>query len=276
MIVRENIEFQRGEDPKKMMGLGKEPYKKYAVSNLILVLNFNDQVFNNMQRVFKNTWDNIYFLGDDWLLRDNETFKNTIYSLIKHGDLIKEHTHKRHYTGGKVSYRLYQTPSGKLLVLNDSFEGYFGDLSVAASLRVDQLKELNERIAERLRESVEFRRGKDPRQSMNIGLISKIKNAVPKIMELDNKALITDSFPPNIHFIRVTFDRFEIHFFSNDFYDEEGNPIDKGDYAQELVNGAGIKDCFYPKLEVNGWTADFYIKDQFKRYFSPGEYESGR
>jgi hypothetical protein len=125
-----------------------------------------------------------------------------------------------------------------------------------------------------VRENIEFQRGKDPKQTMGIGLVSRIKNAVKNIMELDSKALITDSFPPNIHFIRIVFDKFEIHFFSNDFYDEEGNPIDKGDYARELVRGAGIMDVFYPKQEVNDWTIRFYIKDQFKRYFSPGEYES--
>jgi hypothetical protein len=125
-----------------------------------------------------------------------------------------------------------------------------------------------------VRENIEFQRGRDPKQTMGIGIVPKIKNSVNKIMELDNKALITDANPPNIHFIRITFDRFEIHFFSNDFYDLEGNPIDKGDYAQELIDGAGIKECFYPKPEVNGWTINFYIKDQFKKYFSPGEYES--
>ena len=161
MIVRESINFERGQSPMKAMSIGKEAYEKFTLGRMILALAMQDSIINNItNRFFKLSWDNIYWLGTDWLLRENPQYENQIINLVERGKLIKKHSHLRHYTGAKALYEFYETEVGKILLVKDSFTEYFGTLSVAGYLRIDQVPELREKI----RESVSFQRGMSDRE----------------------------------------------------------------------------------------------------------------
>lgn len=161
MIVRESINFERGQSPIKAMGIGREPYEKFTLSKMIMALAMQDSIINNItNRFFKISWDNIYWLGTDWLLRENPQYENQIINLVENGKLIKKHSHLRHYTGAKALYEFFETEAGKILLVKDSFTEYFGTLAVAAYLRIDQVPELREKI----QESVNFQRGMSDRE----------------------------------------------------------------------------------------------------------------
>jgi len=138
-----------------------------------------------------------------------------------------------------------------------------------------------------------FSEDSDPISDMNIGMIGMIENAIKFIFEEDRKHKLTTNTTTegNIYDINVTNSvknaylvgtYFKIHFYSGKMFDDtkfykNGKPriLNRKQYAIELVEKAGISECFY---EVDyafhrHWIIDFKIKPEYRKYFKPGWYK---
>jgi hypothetical protein len=184
-FVSESIDFQRGQDPKKTMGLGaRSILEKRRLGATMPPEKISPQItrmWNHIQEDLGEKLSDIYILGND---RD-EIPDYIIEKLSKHiGSPEAQKRTKIVHHGTGPYYHIYETPYGRVLRERvGEGEGYLNSYLVGyqTALNLDLPKHLSS-----VRESLEFERGKSPKEAMNIGIIAKIENVVNDDDELED------------------------------------------------------------------------------------------
>jgi len=176
-FVSESIDFQRGQDPKKTMGLGArsilEKRRLGATMPPEKISPHITRMWNHIQEDLGEKLSDIYILGND---RD-EIPDYIIEKLKKHiGSPEAQKRTKIVHHGTGPYYHIYETPYGRVLRERvGEGEGYLNSYLVGyqTALNLDLPKHLSS-----VRESLEFEREKSPKEAMNIGISAKIENVV--------------------------------------------------------------------------------------------------
>jgi hypothetical protein len=150
-IVRENIDFQRGLDPKQSMDLG--------LMNKWMSLKNGD-----LMRIRRD------FTTD----AENHLDDTKSYHYFKEGDLLDLNLGPNKYSDGCIGFSAY--------VENEKVRSGSDFFMWGTPLEFDQRLE----ILTGLRENIHFERGIDPKDSMKIGRVGErdIKRALDKLVEL--------------------------------------------------------------------------------------------
>jgi hypothetical protein len=135
-----------------------------------------------------------------------------------------------------------------------------------------------------------FHDSEDPINDMGIGILGNMENTIKGIIREDSKNhFIYGATGGNIHYIEITGavgrnqqaktgNYFVIHFYSDTLYSQterynNGEPkkINRKNYAIDLINNAGISECFYDVFTDYkiSWKVRFKIKEEYKKYFKP-------
>ena len=134
--VDENMEFQRGLDPKKGMGLGISRFAEYSLMNHYITQGIDRNAKSIMIHEMKLSKNKIFFLGDT---RDrNSEYIGRVYDYILNSDRTeeKEVLNGRGYVA-MISF--YDCPDGKgcLIEFNDHGE-FFGDFNLFTYFRTSE------------------------------------------------------------------------------------------------------------------------------------------
>ena len=131
-----------------------------------------------------------------------------------------------------------------------------------------------------VRENINFERGGDPKISIGIGLVDKIKRSIENIFIEDYKNLyIKSGIGGNVLSIGTSDKVFQIHFYSNNLVNPQtGLHVNRKNYAIELVTKAGIAELFDDvdyDYKVR-WHIKFKIKEEYREAFKKikGWYDS--
>lgn len=134
--VDENIEFQRGLDPKKVMDVGVSRFAEYSLMNHYISQGIDLAAKRIMIHEMKLSKNKIYFLGDT---RDsNSEYIGRVYDYILNSDRTEE---KEVLNGDRyvATISFYDCPDGKacLLEFNDHAE-LFGDFNLFSYLKTSE------------------------------------------------------------------------------------------------------------------------------------------
>lgn len=145
-VLKESLEFERGQDPKSSLGIGKKIYDPYFVENILDDL--NKKTLKSMKKIFEEK--EIYYLGDSNYHDQYISHFNRIYNLVINKDPFAEDIiETRTYEGRNGEFEEYDviavwdTPIGKIGCISEEERNlgdtWFGDLEAAINLRIDQL-----------------------------------------------------------------------------------------------------------------------------------------
>jgi hypothetical protein len=135
-----------------------------------------------------------------------------------------------------------------------------------------------------------FYDSEDPINDMGIGILGNMENTIKRIIKEDLKNQFIHGFRSgSIYYIEITSavgrnqqaktgNYFIIHFYSNTLFSpteryKNGEPkkINRKEYAIDLINNAGISECFsdvFTDYKIS-WKIRFKIKQEYKKYFKP-------
>jgi len=145
-FVYEKLDFERGQDPKSALGIGKKIYDPYLVEDVLDAL--GKKTLKSMKKIFGK--NEIYYLGDsDYHDQYISHFNRILDLLIDKPTFAEDKIKTRTYEGSYGEFEEYDviavwdTPIGKIGCISEE-EGnfgdtWFGDLEAAINLRIDQL-----------------------------------------------------------------------------------------------------------------------------------------
>ena len=183
--VEESVNFERGKDPKSSMEIGMEKdLKDYRLDNYFEKWGPYRETINSILRAFPGKiLGDLYVVGTSYA---SSIIQNRIEELESSGEIVDEWTSEG--TLGDENFTIYDTEQGILLKRHDPSmpaDSWFGGINMAFYLFNG---------LEMVGESVNFKRGKDPKDNMGIGLKEKIYqslldlNNVPGVLEMKVRA----------------------------------------------------------------------------------------
>lgn len=168
-IVRENIEFERGMDPKEGIGVGmKAKLKERSLKNLVGHLSNSKRIAAEIGGEFMYDIDleKIYLLtksGDVESNRKHPLFDEKMWKALE--PHLSEYNIKRtRSTGAGVDTTIYETPYGKVVREHNRLgvDLYWAEFDTYMGL-LNSLNDIN------VNEELEFERGRNPKKVMRIG-----------------------------------------------------------------------------------------------------------
>jgi len=260
--VYESYNFQRGEDPLKSVGLGKEGIR---------------------QRILAET---------KWDIDFNQDKVVDVYEYGGFPIVIIKLEYEKYYQDKTPKPNFYAISHKNVTYFNTDHLKQFKSPGWARrdiEQRIDYLNELR-KIGARVRgvkESANFERGIDPKQTMGLGLPAVVEKIPEKIYREDKKNQFPSRGSKMIHkgaiaavyFSTPDFrgedpcDNLLIKFYLSDY---DGELVDEAkiEYAKKIVMDAGIS-YFFEDIDDTWWddsspgtNVGFKIKDRFRKYFS--------
>jgi hypothetical protein len=266
-LIREHIneKFTEDSDPIHDMGIGIFVKRDFNSKE-----EFYDFLANNITHILKlNKLPKVFILATDSY--------SSCSMKSKYGDIVEDYIDR------------YVTINGE----KESGYRSFSISKLAKKLKRGVRKSTKEEVENSTLLTEKFVEDSDSVHDMGIGLAETIKLAIKNIIEEDKKnEFIIGAGPGNVHYIHITGavgrgqqyragTYFNINFYSNTLYSpiekyKNGNPkrIDRISYASELVEKAGISECFYNVASEyqTPYVIKFKIKPEYRKFFSPSTY----
>jgi hypothetical protein len=146
-LVREYIDFERGQDPKKSMGLGLMEKWKDLMKNRSLF---------RINKTFSTT-------------HENQIKEGAKYNTFKEGDYLEINSPASSYEDGAIGFTAH--------VINDRVRSIDDFFIWGFPIQFEEHFQKVNKVGE----SLEFERGKNPKTSMEIGLSKKIANGLESL-----------------------------------------------------------------------------------------------
>ena len=172
-FVYENISFERGRDPKSVVGIGLEGYlegnslkdKVYPASN-------PRRAAAELASEFMYDIDlsEVYYLGRLDVKKITDSPDWALKRLLPY--IIDENQSSRRETGAGTVIRVYDTPYGKVV-----FEGVYGMPRYGTAWAERETME-NLFADRKINESIKFERGKSPKDALELGFREYIRKSI--------------------------------------------------------------------------------------------------